>query len=225
MTDDEFFAWLDGELPPAEAARIAAMVEADPALKAKAEQHRQMAVSLRNAFAPVATPAPERIGGAEVVAFQPRRAAANENRRGLPAWASLAATLAIGLVAGTMIPRGNGDPVQLQGGQMVAASALKGALDSQLASAGEGDVRIGLTFRDASGKWCRSFDGAAGAGLACRDEEQWKVRALFPQAAQGGDYRMAAGVDPRLAAVIDEAMTGDAADAAAERQARDSGWR
>ena len=82
-----------------------------------------------------------------------------------------------------------------------------------------------LTFRDASGKWCRSFDGAAGAGLACRDEEQWKVRALFPQAAQGGDYRMAAGVDPRLAAVIDEAMTGDAADAAAERQARDSGWR
>ena len=51
------------------------------------------------------------------------------------------------------------------------------------------------------------------------------MRALFPSHATGGDYRMAAGTDPRLASVIDEAMAGDAADAASERAARDNGWR
>ena len=41
MTGDEkFFAWLDGELEGAEAAEMAARVEADPQLSALAEQHR-----------------------------------------------------------------------------------------------------------------------------------------------------------------------------------------
>lgn len=224
MTDEEeFFAWLDGELDADAMARVAARVAADPDLTLQAEQHRAMAEALRGAFAPVATEAPARIGG-DVVPMMTARPAANENRPGrMPAWASLAATLAIGLVAGTLIPRGGGDSVVK--GEMVAAGALDRALDTQLASASAGDIRIGLTFRDADGQWCRSFDGAAGAGLACRKGEDWGVRALFPANAAGGDYRMAAGVDPRLAELIESTMAGDAADAAAEKAAREEGWR
>ena len=42
---------------------------------------------------------------------------------------------------------------------------------------------------------------------------------------QNGNYRMAAGMDPNLAALVDSAMAGDAFDAAAEKAAKDKGWR
>jgi hypothetical protein len=71
---------------------------------------------------------------------------------------------------------------------------LNEALDTELASAPVGDVRIGLTFRDQSGRVCRSFTQAAASGLACREGDRWQLRGLFaaPEG-QGGDYRMAAG--------------------------------
>ena len=47
MTEDEkFFAWLDGELPPAEAAEMEAKVVADPALSRLAEAGNAPGVSL-----------------------------------------------------------------------------------------------------------------------------------------------------------------------------------
>ena len=63
MVDDEtFFAWLDGELPPEEAARVQAEVATDPRLSRLADEHRAMAVDLRNAFAEVeARPLPGRL--------------------------------------------------------------------------------------------------------------------------------------------------------------------
>lgn len=226
MTDELFFAWLDGELDAEQAAAVEARVASDPALAERARAHRALGAGLRAAFDPVATPAPARIGG-EGVGLTPPRAAANENRR-LPMWTALAATLALGLAVGTLLPgRGTPEaPVKLDGGRMVAAAALDQALDTQLASAGSGeDVRIGLTFRNADGQWCRSFDGKAGNGLACRRDDDWQVLALFPAGEANGDYRMAAGTDPQLAAIIDGRMAEDAVDPAAERAARDGGWR
>ena len=212
--DEEFYAWLDGELDGDRAAAVAARVAARPELSALADRDRAMSARLRAAFDGVAHGSP----------FPPR--AANENRSG-PSWTALAASLLVGVIAGSMVglAPSRQAPVEAQGGHLVAAAALDRALDTQLASArGDSPVRIGLTFRDPQGRWCRSFDGAAGAGLACRDKGDWAVRALFP-ATPGGDYRMAAGMDPRLAAVVDDAMTGEAADARAERAARDGGWR
>ena len=47
MTDDpEFYAWLDGELPEAEAVAMAARVSADPALQALADDHRRLGARL-----------------------------------------------------------------------------------------------------------------------------------------------------------------------------------
>jgi hypothetical protein len=231
MTEDEkFFAWLDGELAPTEAAEMEARVAADPQLQRVAEQHRALGAQLRGAFDPIAAaPIPERLRAAvppsaEVIDF----AAAKRARTmpSLPQWAAMAASLALGILVGTTVPQRGGGPVELQGGKIYAAAALNNALDTQLASAPAGDVRIGMTFRDQAGEICRSFTQQAASGLACREDGRWKVKGLFaaPEG-QASDYRMAAGMDPNLAALIDSAMAGEPFDAAAEKAARNKGWR
>src|SRR6478672_1875128 len=195
MTDDEkFFAWLDGELGPAEAAEVEANVASDPELTRLAEEHRALAAQLRAGFDPIATaPVPERLQAAlrpsaDVIDF----AVAERTRAlaSLPQWAAMAATLALGVFVGTMVPQ-RGAPVEVQGGKLYAASALNEALDTQLASAPSGEVRIGITFRGHAGEICRSFAGPASSGLACRNNGRWQVRGMFaaPEG-QGGDYRM-----------------------------------
>jgi hypothetical protein len=42
---------------------------------------------------------------------------------------------------------------------------------------------------------------------------------------QTTDYRMAGGMDPNLAALVDSTMAGQPFDAKAEEQARSRGWR
>ncbi len=231
MTEDEkFFAWLDGELSGGEAAEMETRVAADPELARLAEQHRAMQAQLKGAFDPIsAAPVPEHLQAAlrpsaEIVAF----AAAKRVRSlpSLPQWAAMAATLAIGVLVGTMVPERGSAPVEAQGGKLYAAAALNQALDAKLASAPGGEVRIGLTFRDRSGAICRSFIETQASGLACRSGGRWQLRGLLaaPEG-QSGDYRMAAGMDPRLAALVESAMTGEPFDAAAEKAARAKGWR
>lgn len=231
MTDDEkFFAWLDGELAPAEAADMEAKVAADPQLRQLAEQHRALGTQLRGAFDPIAAaPLPERLQAslrpsADVIDFAVARRA--RTMPSLPQWAAMAATLALGIFVGTMVPQRDRAPVEVQGGRIYAAAALNEALDTQLASAPAGDVRIGLTFRDQAGEICRSFTASASSGLACRNGGRWQLKGLFgaPED-QGSDYRMAAGMDPNLAALVDSAMAGEPLDAAAEKAAKDKDWK
>jgi hypothetical protein len=232
--DDKFFAWLDGELSPDEAAEIEARVTASPELSRLAAQHRAMQAELRHAFDAVANaPVPEQLRvterppaaqvidlGAERRTREPRQWSA------LPQWSAIAATLAVGIVVGTLVPGRSSAPVEVQGGKMYAAASLDRALTSQLASTPSGDIRIGITFRDQSGAICRSFAEPQASGLACRNGKRWTVRGLFgaPEG-QSGEYRMAAGMDPNLAALVDSAMAGEPFDAGQERSARDRGWK
>lgn len=230
--DEKFFAWLDGELDPAEAAEMEARVAADPELKELAEQHRALNSALRGAFDPIAgAPVP----GPLMAALRPAAdvvdiGAARERRArkmpSVPQWTALAATLAVGLVGGTLVPHGGNAPVAVENGRIYAASTLGHALDTELASAPSGDVRIGLTFKDRSGAICRSFTESQSSGLACRNGGRWQLRGLFaaPEG-QSGDYRMAAGMDSNLAALVDSAIVGEPLDAAAEKAAKDKGWR
>ena|SRR5438270_205175 len=231
MTNDEkFFAWLDGELGPAEAADMQAKVAADPELARLAEQHRAFGAELKGAFDPIAeSPLPAHLQAAlrrsaEVIDF----AAAKRTRSmpPLPQWAAMAATLALGVFVGTMVPQSTNAPVEVQGGKLYAAAALNTALDKQLASAPAGAVRIGLTFRDQAGQICRTFTEQASSGLACRGGGRWQLRGLFaaPEG-QASDYRMASGMDPSLAALVDSTMVGAPFDAARERQAKGRGWK
>ena len=237
MTEDEkFYAWLDGELSADEAARMEAKVAADPKLAKLAEQHRALGAQLRGAFDTVAAaPVPERLRAAvrkpdaEVVDLVAARQArdAPTIRPSLQQWAAMAATLVVGVLAGTMIPQRDTAPVEVQGGKIYAAAALDRALDRELASAPtNADVRIGITFRDQAGAICRSFTQAQSSGLACRDGERWQVRGLFaaPEG-QAGDYRMAAGMDPNFAALIDSTIAGEALDADQEEAAQKRNWR
>lgn len=236
VSEETFFAWLDGELDAAEAARVEAEVSANPRLAAMAAEHRAMQANLRCAFDSVIdAPLPERLIAAvgnppqsEVIDF----AEAKKRRQGRPwpaaaQWGAMAATLAIGVLIGTLAPQSREiAPVEVQGGRIYAASTLATALGSELASAPRGDVRIGLTFRDQEGQVCRSFAGPSSTGLACRDSTGWRVRGLFgvPEG-QASSYRMAAGMDPNLAALVTSTMAGEPFDAAEEKAARDKGWR
>jgi len=237
IDETKLFAWLDGELDAAEAAEVEAEVAADPGLARMAEKHRAFGAGLRGAFDTVAAaPVPDRLTAAvkptrePVVDFGARLRGRSE-RGGwmpLPQWAAMAATLVLGIGIGTtLIGERGASPVDIRGGKMIAAAGLDQALDKQLASAGAaGDVRVGLTFRDQAGTICRSFTGERSSGLACRDGGDWQVRGLFaaPEG-QSGDYRMADGADPNLAALIDSTIAGEAFDAGQEKTARDAGWR
>jgi hypothetical protein len=155
--------------------------------------------------------------------------AAAKRNRSMPAltqWAAMAATLAIGIFVGTRVPQSSDAPVQVQSGQLYAAASLNQALDTGLASAPAGDVRIGVTYRDQAGEICRSFTAPAGSGLACRSGGRWQMKGLFaaPEG-QASDYRMAAGMDPNLAALVDSTMAGEPLDAAQEKAAKAHGWR
>ena len=230
MIDDErFFAWLDGELEPAEAAAVGALVAADPALQRKAAAHRDLGNRLSQAFDQVAAaPVP-----ASLIAETERSAGvvdlAERRRAKSPAWApvqwaAMAATLAIGVVAGSMINAGAPGPVARENGQLVASGDLEAALYARLASApADEGARIGLTFRDSAGDLCRSFTDDGAAGLACHHNGDWRIRGLF-QAGEGqqGEFRMAAGLDPRLAELVDSTIAGEPLDAVAERKALDS---
>ncbi|MFL6729301.1 MAG: hypothetical protein ACJ8E3_08245 [Sphingomicrobium sp.] len=231
VSDETFFAWLDGELDGENAARVAAEVEADPGLSQRAQRHRAMQARVKGAFdglltAPVPSSLEDAVRGrSNVVDLNDARRSVAPRPR-LPQWAAIAATLAVGVVAGTMVPRQADTPVALRDGNIYAAAALDDALDAELASAPSGNVRIGLTFRDPSGAICRTFVEPAASGLACRSGDKWQVRGLFaaPEGQSGG-YRMAAGIDPNLAALVGSTMASEPFDAAQERAARDKSWR
>ena len=219
MTDEEeFFAWLDGELDAEAAVRVSARVEADPALQALAAEHRAMTDGLRAAFNPVMTSAPD---ANERAAAAP--APANDNR---PWWRAMAAAAAVALafVGGTQFAPSPG-LIDHRGGHMVATASLQDALDRQLAATPQGDVRIGVSFAEADGSFCRSFSVAGDSGLACREGDDWRIEGIFPGEDVSGDFRMASGTDPRLAALIDERISGEPLDAESEAAARAAGWR
>ena len=234
MDEQKFFAWLDGELDPVESAEVEAAVDADPELRRKADAHRALGASLRSAFDPVidarasldsyvpSSPIVASIAGARVA----------RDRGRVPAFwqqaAAMAATFVVGIATGSLWLSGSPTgPVAPEAGRLVASASLEETLYSELASAPNDDgPRIGLTFRDRSGSVCRTFTDQAATGLACREGGDWRVRALF-QAPEGQatDYRMAAGPDPQLMAIVDETMAGEPFDAGQEQAAMKRGWR
>lgn len=236
IEEESFFAWLDGELDPEEAAQVEAAVAADPELRARAKAHRELGARLRAGFDTILdAPVPETLTQAtqpraEVIdlaaaraARQPRVAVSRDWTR----WAGLAATLCAGVIGGMLIDGEGSGPVAERGGRMIASGELAKSLDTQLASAGSaGGTRVLLTFEDGRGNICRSFSAETASGVACRDEGNWQVRGLFSGApAKEGDYRQASAADPRIMALVDDMIAGEPFDAAQEKAAKDKGWR
>lgn len=240
ITDLEIQAYVDGELAPDAAARIEAAVLADVLVAARVERERRLRSMLRGAYQPVLDePVPQRLralldeGAAaadgtagNVVAMHPRRAAPAARWR-VPAMA-LAASVAALAVSMWMRP---GAPVQMEDGALLARGTFARELDMALASAPARDVAttVGLTFRDADGRICRSFANAdiALAGLACREGDRWVLPVVSRLATrEAGEIRQASSAMPDdVQAAVDARLRGDVFDAEQERAARDAGWR
>lgn len=235
LDDGRLLAWLDGELPPGEAARVAAAVAADPELAALAEAHRALAARLRGGLdAVLAEPVPARLMAAvaqpmasvtDLAAVRAARAASPPPpRRWWPQVTALAASLALGLFVGRTSLQAPGLMVSGPGG-MQASGVLAVALNDQLAGAPvAGPVRVAISFRDRQGRLCRSWQAQAQEGIACRAGDGWAVTAALARTAEpGGDYRMAAGSP--VAGLVDSMIAGEPLDAAQERAAQARGWR
>lgn len=224
-TPEQIAAFADGQLEGAELERIAAAIAADPALEKQVAAHRALARRLGAHFAPIAAePVPDHLA-ALLKAPQDNVASladARARRKGPPRWAWLAGpALAASLVlALTLRPASDAGYADAQ---------LASALDSQLVAGQQADapVRVLLSFRDAGGAYCRAFERAASAAIACRDAQGWQLRnhsAASSGGAPAGEYRQAGSAGDVLAAA--QAMAaGPALTAEEELAARRNGWR
>ena len=219
---ERLIAYLDGELDPQARAAFEAAMAADPELAARVEAHRELGASLSAAFDPVlAEPVPLRLTLAAQAANDPA-----PSRFRAPQWAAMAACLVAGVLVGRLALTDRGPLTQTAGG-LAARGELAQALSTGLA-ADAGPIRVGLTFRDQQGRYCRTFQSRpdALAGLACRQDGRWAMRATAAWApAQSPDYRTAGSeTPPAILAAVDQLRAGDPLDAPAERAARDGGW-
>lgn len=244
ITDEQLMAYADGELDAAAAAGVEAAITADPALAEAVARHRALRRQLREAFAPALDePVPERLmalvrapvaepvvasaaPAAEVVPLRPRR------RWALPEWAGMAAALALGVaLSQAFLAPAPADLRTVAGGALRADGALAQALDRQLAAdnTAAGRIAVGLSFRDGSGAYCRSFvlrDPRPLAGLACRADDGWHVPITSEAEVDTGELRQAAAsLPPAVLLAVETRLAGDTLDADAERRARDAGWR
>jgi hypothetical protein len=218
---ERMMAYIDGELAPSARRAFEAEMAADPALAADVAAHRDLAARLSDAYAPVLDePVPLRLELAAQTAND------RAPRRRVVTWTAVAASLVVGVLAGrfALAPQ----PTVSVGVDIPAKMELARALDDQLSSQ-PGVVRIGLTFRDAAGRYCRTFQSPPDrlAGLACRDGRDWRVETATAWS-PGSDpqYRTAASATPpEVLAAVDRTLAGEAFDAAQEKAARDAGWR
>ena len=236
FSDETLMAYADEELDATTRAAVEAAAAADPRLAERIARHRALRARLRAAFDPVLDePLPGRLlasvraapgapRSARVIALRARP------RWSWPQWGAVAASLVLGALLGPLLLRPASAPVDTRGGRMLASATLARALSEQLAGNSGAPIEIGVSFREKSGVYCRTFvvhEAQSLAGLACRQRTAWQVLALAPaeNAAAGGGYaRAASALPPAVAQTLDELIAGAPLDAGAEAAARARGW-
>lgn len=221
-------AFVDGELDDLTARRVERDAASDTALAAEIARLRALRSQLTAHYDPIAKEAvPERlrallVADGKVDTSLDARRAIKRPRFEAMHWGALAASLVIGLTIGLQ-PWGPTADVTSDNGVLVASGPLADALDTRLASnqAADASVRIGLSFRDNAGRYCRSFESGTIDGIGCRADGGWQLERTR-RGQPRGDYRQAASGE--LAAMAASMMVGEPLGAEAERTARDSGW-
>jgi hypothetical protein len=141
--------------------------------------------------------------------------------------ACLVAGVAAGVAGGRYAWPEQGS-VTARDGVLSASGALETALTNQLAGQ-PGRVNVGLSFKTATGRYCRTFQSAGDrlAGVACRQPDGWAIQTttvFSPKPTPA--YRTAASPTPTaVLAAVDGLIAGVPLDTAAERTARDKGWK
>ena len=221
-------AFVDGELDDLTARRIERAAETDAALAAEITRHRALTAWLAEHYAPICDePIPDRLRSllGDVTGVDTSLSDRRDTRRArfsTPHWFAIAASLVLGLTIGLRpwIPAAD---VQTDNGALIAAGSLAKALETQLASNQPSDaaVRIGVSFEDKAGRYCRSFESARLDGIGCREGKRWRLERTLA-GKRNGEYRQANSGE--LAAAAAAMMRRDALDARGERAARDAGW-
>lgn len=244
ITDTDLIAFLDGELDAPRLAAIEAALAADPALAARAEQLAASDGAVRRAFdAVLAEPVPAALLAAAgavpapVVDLAAARAARPSVAAAMPAarprwWlpASLAATLALGLGMGALLPRLNDDApiiVADAGGTRAGpelASALSTARSGTDVAIAGATMRGVISVRASDGRLCRQFSlrqaSALLEALACRTGDRWQIEVASSAPLAGSDYALAAGPgEAAISAALDQIGAGAPLDADAEARA------
>jgi hypothetical protein len=242
-------AYADGELDAAARASVEAAMQEDPEIGKRVVRHRALRETMRGAFSAVLNePVPDRLIEAArghaaapqsaVVDLSLAREAARRTNFAAPRrWqpAAMAASLLLGLGLGFLAWHGSGGALILPGagGGLIASAALAEALSTQLSDDRSADLVViaGLSFRNKSGNYCRTFSvsGSDGtSGLACREGTDWRIKALAQSAraaANSGNFRTAASEDsPAIRAAVEGSIDGEPLDHAGEIAARQAGW-
>lgn len=242
FTDETLMAFADGELDEVTRSQVEQAMRADPALAAKVRAHMSLRQDVFGAFSrTLDEPVPPRLrqvaSAPKVIQLDSvraaRRQAAEAPRRwAWPEWGALAATLVVGVLAGTLgVHAVQGETTFASAGAngaLTARGKLDAALTRQLVSApaaGDG-VRIGVSFVAKDGQYCRTFAIGAASGLACRAGTGWTIPVLVEgEGGAPGAYRQAGSAMP--AAVLDAMdarAVGPSLDGKAEQAAAARGW-
>jgi hypothetical protein len=245
FSDEILMAYADGEVDADTRRQIEAAMALDPTLAERVAKHRALRADLGTAFGGVLDePVPSRLldaansspatkRSATVTDLSAARAAKSGDKKSRswswPEWTAIAASLLIGVLAGrSALQPAQSEMFATTSGGIVATGELSAALSDQLSgTAKDANVQIGLSFRAKGGNYCRSFAAGTAAGFACREDAQWRVRALNEVSAHatGGEYRMAGSdLPPAILSAIDDVMEGEALDQEQEQAARERGW-
>jgi hypothetical protein len=238
VSPETLLAFIEGELSPEEARRVAAEVANDPALAAYTQKHRALKARLQaaslpardgakaNAEASIAWP-PEGLGAC--LKSPPERPLPSRKEAGM-SWIP-AAAMAIGIALGLLLAISfqTSSEMRAQAGKATAQGALARALSTQLPSEQDqaGGTLIGESFFNSDGFFCRNFTmsdemGNALSGIACREGQDWRIRSLA--AAAPADTGKTPDVPASVRASFNSMIVGKPLDVEAERAARAQGW-
>jgi hypothetical protein len=248
MLDDEtLMAYADGELDPAARRAVEDAAARDPAVADRLAAHAALRRKMAEAFAEVlhdpvpaslrALASAEAHSGA-VIDFAAARSRRQPEAKRIFSLRTIGGSMAACLAGGLLLGAGLGNlrPGALitgRAGSLQAQGSLAAALDTQLAArqSANQSIRIGVSFRNADGEYCRTFrieSKAALAGIACRNPAAWSVKmaTVAPATAVSGAYRTASGVFPPLVMQrVQEMSVGAPLDAGGEGRAKAAGWR
>jgi len=227
-THETLNAFIDGELPPKEMERIAMLLAEHPDLDAWVHRQEALRAGIKSTFSELVTaPPPARL--VQAVKDAPVSWRWRLQQFAAPRiWAPMGAALALGLVIGIALRPDS--YFTNRDGQMMARGALATALNDELASdryTGSGP-RIGISFRNRNGHYCRTFSADTQSGLACHGDKGWAIALLaaYPRTESSGTYRMVGSEMPdTIRAAVSADIEGEPFDAIAEKAARDRRWK